>query len=92
MAVPYNSQQTTLDYIVEQQLPLILVTSAKLGSINHTLLSLIVCQQHKIEMEAVIYNTYPLEDEKIAKSTQLYLQQYIKQHFPNTEFLVMDRQ
>ncbi|AKO45777.1 dethiobiotin synthase [[Haemophilus] ducreyi] len=92
LAVPYNSQQTTLDYLVEQQLPLILVTSAKLGSINHTLLSLMVCQQHKIEVEAVIYNTYPLEDEKIAKSTQLYLQQYIKQHFPNTEFLVMDRQ
>ena len=63
----------TIDYIKDNNYPLILVTSSKLGSLNHTLLSLYACQQKGIEVKAIVYNTYPKEDELITKSSLEYL-------------------
>ena len=40
LMVPLTRSLLTLDYAAEKGWPLILVTSGKLGSINHTLLSL----------------------------------------------------
>ncbi|WP_018651784.1 dethiobiotin synthase [Actinobacillus capsulatus] len=92
LAVPYDNRYTTLDYIAEQQLPLILVTSGRLGSINHTLLSLMACQQKQIPLVSLIYNSYPPTDEIIQQSTLNYLREYIERNFPEAEFLVMDKQ
>ena len=38
--VPITRRYLTVDYIADQKLPVILVTSGRLGSINHTLLSI----------------------------------------------------
>ncbi|WP_420068153.1 dethiobiotin synthase [Actinobacillus pleuropneumoniae] len=92
LAVPYGNRHTTLDYIAEQQLPLILVTSGRLGSINHTLLSLMACQQKQIPLVRLIYNSYPPTDEIIQQSTLNYLRECIERNFPEAEFLVMDKQ
>ncbi|VEI44979.1 dithiobiotin synthetase [Actinobacillus equuli] len=90
--MPYDNRHTTLDYIAEQQLPLILVTSGRLGSINHTLLSLMACRQKQIPLISLIYNSYPPTDEIIQQSTLNYLREYIERNFPEAEFLVMDKQ
>lgn len=92
LAVPYNQHDTILDYIVKHHYPIVLVTSGKLGSINHTLLSLKVCKMHNIVVESVIYNLYPTIDEMISQDTQQYLQQYLAREFPNTQFVVMNQQ
>lgn len=89
LAVPLNANITTLDYIEQQNYPLILVTSGKLGSINHTLLSLEVCHQRNIEVHSLIYNQYPQIDSIIETETQAYLQQYLSRFSPQTEFIVM---
>ena len=39
LMVPLTEDYLTIDYIAEKQYPLVFVTSGKLGSINHTLLS-----------------------------------------------------
>ncbi|QLB13576.1 dethiobiotin synthase [Bisgaardia hudsonensis] len=90
LCVPYNETKTTLDYLREYQHPLILVTSGKLGSINHTLLSLQACQINGIKVHSVMYNLYPKADEIISRETQLFLRNYLKQHFPDTQFDVFD--
>ncbi|MDH3001443.1 dethiobiotin synthase [Chelonobacter oris] len=89
LAVPLNREITTLDYLARQRYPLILVTSGKLGSINHTLLSLEVCQRRDIPLQAVIYNQYPQIDPIIETETQRYLQGYLARHFPSAEFIMM---
>ncbi|MGR6981161.1 dethiobiotin synthase [Testudinibacter sp. P27/CKL/0425] len=91
LAVPLNAHLTTLDYLAQQGYPLILVTSGKLGSINHTLLSLEVSQQRGIPVHAVIYNKFPQIDPIIEAETQAYLQRYLTRHFPQAEFIVMGR-
>ena len=40
LMVPLTGEYLTIDYIADKNYPLIFVTSGKLGSINHTLLSL----------------------------------------------------
>lgn len=86
LMVPYNEQETTLDYIQKHDYPLVLVTSGKLGSINHTLLSLEACRTRNIQVQRVLYNLYPEYDPVISEETQRYLKQYLAQHFPKTDF------
>ncbi|NOL49075.1 dethiobiotin synthase [Pelistega europaea] len=89
--VPYQEDRTTIDYIATRHYPTILVTSSRLGSINHTLLSLYACQQRNIPVLTVIYNLHPEEDLAISQDTQFFLQNYLQKHFPSTTFEVMEK-
>ena len=91
LLVPITEQLLTLDYIVEQGYPVILVTSGRLGSINHTLLSLKAITSRGLEVHSVIYNhihdNAAQTDEQIATSTIDFLQHYLAEHYPNTHWL-----
>ena len=91
LMVPYSEEKTMLDYLAAHGYPLILVTSGRLGSINHTLLSLEACAQRKISVEALIYNLYPPADELITQDTQQYLRGYLAKRFPETKFMLMEK-
>ncbi|AGO17191.1 dethiobiotin synthase [Glaesserella parasuis] len=91
LAVPYTETRTTLDYLKTQQYSLILVSSGKLGSINHTLLSLMTCQQYQIPLEALVYNRYLDQDSLISQNTEIYLLNYLQQHFPKAKFIGLDK-
>ena len=79
-----------IDYIAEKQYPLIFVTSGKLGSINHTLLSLEAIKNRGIALDTVLYNLYPtVEDKTIQEDTMKYIKQYLSKHFPGTKFEVV---
>ena len=69
LMVPNDFQSLTIDYIRDQGYPLILVTSGKLGSINHTLLSLFAAEQYGIPVKAIVYNQYPHIDALIEANT-----------------------
>ncbi|MBM2608435.1 ATP-dependent dethiobiotin synthetase BioD [Pasteurella multocida] len=90
LCVPYNEEETTLDYLCQHQYPVILVTSGKLGSINHTLLNLQVLNSKRVSVHAVIYNLYPETDQVISQETQHFLRRYLEKYSPNTLFEVMD--
>ena len=71
--VPLSEAYRTIDYVAEHGLPVVLVTSPRLGSINHTLLSLEACRNRNIEVAAVAYNLYPPAPEPIVRDTRTYL-------------------
>ncbi|KAA0913757.1 dethiobiotin synthase [Psychrobacter sp. ANT_WB68] len=91
LLVPITEQLLTLDYIVTQGYPIILVTSGRLGSINHTLLSLEAIRARGLTMHSVIYNhihdTADNTDTEIANSTIDYLKNYLAQNYPNANWL-----
>lgn len=89
LMVPLNFDMLTIEYISQYQAPVVLVTNGKLGSINHTLLSLFACAQHNIKILAVIYNQYPKIDAKIEENTYQYLERYISHNYPGTQLLVL---
>lgn len=81
--VPILPNYLVTDFIVDRQLPVILVTSARLGSINHTLLTLEVCRQRNIEVAAIIFNHYPASPEVITNDTSQYIKTFAATHFPH---------
>lgn len=85
LMVPNDMDSLTIDYIKEQHYPLILVTSGKLGSLNHTLLSLYACQQYGIVVKAIVYNQYPSVDALIEANSLAYL----KEKFPETPIILL---
>ena len=87
LAVPYRDNTTTLDYVARQGYPVVLVTSARLGSINHTLLSLAACHMRGITLDTVVYNHYPCGDQLIKEDTRRYLRQHLAAHFPQAKWM-----
>lgn len=85
--VPLKGLYTTIDYVAEKNFPLIFVTSGKLGSINHTLLSLEACRSRDIKVEMVIYNTFFNADEIISSDTYNYIGEYLKKYHPATQYI-----
>ena len=56
--VPLNAygNETLLDIITQSQLPVLVVTRTKLGTINHTLLTLEALQSRGIEVLGIVFN------------------------------------
>lgn len=92
LMVPNDFNTLAIDYVKEQNYPVVLVTSGKLGSINHTLLSLFACKQYGIEVKALVYNLYPQTDKLIEDNTMEYLTQYLAGEFPDTAFITLPEQ
>lgn len=89
LMVPNDFDSLTIDYIKEQGYPVILVTSGKLGSINHTLLSLYACKQYGIPVKALVYNLFPKADPLIEANTIEYLAQYLQKESPETTIITL---
>ena len=96
LLVPINEQLLTLDYVAEQSYPIVLVTSGRLGSINHTLLSLEAIKSRGLMIHSVIYNHIHDDaeqtDAEIANSTIDFLQTYLTCHYPKAHWLVLAKQ
>lgn len=89
LMVPLQRDLLTIDYVHKHGYPVILVTTAKLGSINHTLLSMEALKNRNIELTAVIYNEGISTDDAIKIDTYHYLRKYISIHYPTTTLLTL---
>uniref|UniRef100_UPI00300B6CD8 dethiobiotin synthase n=1 Tax=Acinetobacter ursingii TaxID=108980 RepID=UPI00300B6CD8 len=88
LMVPLTTELLTIDYIEQKKLPVILVSSGRLGSINHTLLSLEALKQRGLSLYALAYNLNDeSQDELTSKDTAQYLQNYLKQNFPEVKWI-----
>lgn len=89
LMVPITREYLTIDYVADQKLPVILVTSGRLGSINHTLLSIEALEKRGIPLYGIVYNTYPKSDELIDTDTEDYLRNDLKKRYPEAHFWVL---
>lgn len=87
LMVPVTDDFYTIDYIVSRRLPLMLVTNGRLGSINHTVLSLEAIKARGIELRAVLYNLHFDTDKVIADDTHAFIERYLAKRFPDTELI-----
>lgn len=85
--VPVTRGFLTIDYVQEYGHPLILVASSKLGSINHTLMSLELCRLRGVEVSHVVYNEYPNDSELIKNDSITIIRSYFERHFPECRLL-----
>ncbi|WP_037586354.1 dethiobiotin synthase [Stenoxybacter acetivorans] len=88
LMVPLTADLLTIDYIAAQQYPVILVSSGRLGSINHTLLSLEALHRRGLSLYALAYNLRDeSKDRLISQDSAAFLQQQLLQYFPNAQWL-----
>lgn len=87
LMVPIRGFYTTADYVADCRLPLILVTNPRLGSVNHTLLSLELCRNRGIGVAMLVYNLHPETSAEITAATRRYLMSYISEFHPGCEFV-----
>lgn len=88
LEVPLNEEVTTLDYLAGKAYPLIIVSSSRLGSINHTLLTLRAARERGLDLRGIAYNLEPSTDPAIVDdSRRLFRRALEKEGFPG---LVID--
>lgn len=87
LMVPLTDDFLTIDYIASRSLPVVLVTNGRLGSINHTILSLEAIKTRGIRLHSVVYNKYFDKDPVIAADTRGFIERYIRRHFPGAEII-----
>lgn len=88
LMVPLAADYLTIDYICESGYPLVFVTSGRLGSVNHTLLSFEAIEQRGIKLHTLMYNLYPEGEDKIIQAdTENYIRRYMEKHFPEADFV-----
>ena len=83
--VPLTRELLTIDYVAQKQYPLVFVTSGRLGSINHTLLSLEAMTRRSIRLHTLAYNLFPEEDDEIIRrDTEEYMRDLLKREYPGS--------
>jgi len=88
LMVPVTRDYLTIDYIVDNRLPLVFVANAKLGSINHTLLSLEICRTRGVHLSQFVFNRdSPDTPPEIIEESAKFLEAFVRKSFPQTEVL-----
>ncbi len=69
--VPLTQSESVADFIKKVHLPVIIVATAKLGTLNHTLLTVMACKKFGLRIAGIILNKMPKEaniaEKKIAE-------------------------
>ncbi|MGI6395132.1 MAG: dethiobiotin synthase [bacterium] len=67
--VPLTRDFTTLDFVSERAIPTVVVSSPKLGSINHTMMTLEILKSRGVPIAAIVYNLHPDEKKEIVSDS-----------------------
>lgn len=82
--VPLKRGFLSIDYLAERHYPLILVTSGKLGSINHTLMSLETAAARGIKIAGMVFNRFfDTNPEISADALEIFCEALKKYSCPN---------
>jgi dethiobiotin synthetase len=91
LLVPLTRSLLLLDYLQARNWPLLLVTSPRLGSINHTLLCLEAVKQRQIRLLGLIYNLHGSHPPEIVRdSLRVFRDALDRYSFPDKIVLLPD--
>lgn len=85
LMVPMTDELLTIDFIKSNNFSLILVVSDKLGSINHTLLSIEACVQRGIAIHTFVYNRFANGNSIVSDDTLEVVLRYLIAKSPMTQ-------
>jgi dethiobiotin synthetase len=88
VAVPLTEKLLSIDLVAQEKWPLILVTSGKLGSLNHTFLSLEAASNRHVPLAGIVYNycpsAHPMIDEDTPRQIMKWADRLVK--IPEVDF------
>ncbi len=83
LMVPLFDSYTTFDYLRERKYPVVVVSTPKLGSINHTLLTMHALTGAEIPIRGIIYNYAVPEKAEISRDSM----QTLKKFYPGVPIM-----
>lgn len=72
--VPLTSTHLLADFVKLTTLPVIIVTSSKLGSINHVLLTVAACEKYGLPISGIVINRMPSNPSEVQTMTPTFVQ------------------
>jgi dethiobiotin synthetase len=87
LMVPLNEELNLVDYLKACDYPIILVTSGKIGSINHTLLTLEVCANKGLKVVGLVFNHFASTNDTITADTLNLFSEKLTDYFPNAKMV-----
>jgi dethiobiotin synthetase len=91
VAVPLTEELLTIDLVAQEKWPMILVTSGKLGSLNHTILSLEAASNRHVPVAGIVYNycasAHPVIDEDTPRQIVKWADRLVK--IPEVDFAAL---
>jgi dethiobiotin synthetase len=76
--VPINKKNSLVDFVRLAQLPLIVVSTPKIGTVNHTLLTVKACRDHSIPIKGIIFNKMPEKPTTVERETPSFVEKLTK--------------
>lgn len=90
LMVPITDDFLAIDYAASRSLPVALVTNSRLGSINHTILSLEALRSRSIPLHCILYNThFDSASPEIAADTLAFIRRYVDRNFHSTPVYIV---
>jgi len=80
LLVPLTAELTFLDYLEQEACPLIVVSTPRLGSINHTLSVLELARNRGLTVLGILYNRYQESDPVIAEDSAQVFSRYLRRY------------
>ncbi len=80
LLVPLTQELLLLDYLAERSCPVVLVTSPRLGSINHTLLCLEALKKRNMPLLGLVYNLHGHHPREIVTDSLQIFRHYLKRY------------
>jgi dethiobiotin synthetase len=67
--VPLTESETVASFAKQTRTPLIIVTTARLGTLNHTLLTVMACKEFDLHVRGIIVNKMPRRPNVVEQKT-----------------------
>ncbi len=67
--VPLTESEFVVDFAKQANLPLIIVSTAKLGTLNHTLLTIMACKKRRLRIAGIILNKTSRKPDVVEQKT-----------------------
>ena len=80
LLVPLTRSLLLLDYLAERSYPVIMVTSPRLGSINHTLLCLEAIKHRNMQLSGLVYNLHGDHPREIVTDSLKMFKQFLDRY------------
>jgi len=78
LLVPLDGETLIADYLRTLDCPVVLVSGSRLGSINHTLLSIETCRARGLRLGGVLYNRHGSTDDIMAEDTREVILRHLR--------------
>ena len=76
--VPLNKMYNLVDFVKLTKLSLIIISTPKIGTINHTLLTIKVCRDYGIPIKGMIFNKMPEKPTAVERATPSFVEKLTK--------------